>query len=141
MVQNWSKSQMNILLVRQSSGRALKSYLKCTNELNLFKYRLRCIAVFEMFWAASTYVSTCIHFITAGHSALVIIETYGSFQLDKLDLIRFVAMILLRNTFITPACVLSPHSYSKLAYLPTIRTVNSYQSYCKVNMKLKLGGG
>lgn len=135
---------MNILLVRQSSGRAFKSYLKCTNELNSFKYRLRCIAVLEMFWAASTYVSTCIHFITAGHSAPVIIETYGSFQLGKLDLIRFVAMILLRNTFITPACILSPthtQTYSKLASLPTIRTVNSYQSYCKVNMKLKLGGG
>lgn len=76
---------MNIPQPRQSSGRALKSHLKYLNELNTFKYRrLRFIAVLVIFLAVSTRMSTRIHFITAGHSALVIItESIGSFQWDE----------------------------------------------------------
>lgn len=76
---------------RQSSGRALKFHLKYLNELYKFRHRLRFIAVLVIFLAVSTPVSISIHFITAGHSALMITESICSFQLDKWDLIIFSA--------------------------------------------------
>lgn len=61
----------------QSSGRALKSHSQYLNEFSKFEYRLRFVAVLVVFLAVSARVSPRIHFITAGHSALMITESIG----------------------------------------------------------------